>query len=157
VKPRGHDPHGRLRLFLLLLVAVATAGTAAELVLLEHYETVWQWTPLAVFGLGFLVTTAILLRPGRGGVRIFQGVMGLFVAAGGLGLYLHYRGNAEFELEMVPSLHGIGLFWEAMRGATPALAPGTMIQLGLLGLAATYRHPLLRSSMELRESTEEES
>ena len=32
-----------------------------------------------------------------------------------------------------------------LRGATPALAPGAMVQLGLLGLAFTFRHPVLET------------
>ena len=157
VKARSPEGHGRLRAFLLLILAMATAGTAVELALLGHYETIWQWTPLAVFGVGLAVTLTFLLRPRRSALRLFQTAMVLFIASGALGLYLHYRGNAEFELEMVPSLHGLNLFWEALRGATPALAPGTMIQLGLLGLATTYRHPLLRSSAELHDSTQEDT
>ena len=34
---------------------------------------------------------------------------------------------------MDPALHGLDLFWSALRGATPALAPGAMAQLGLIG------------------------
>ncbi|MFB3131882.1 MAG: hypothetical protein ACE10K_05095, partial [Rhodothermales bacterium] len=60
---------------------------------------------------------------------------------------------AEFELEMYPTLKGLELFWESIKGATPALAPGTMIQLGLLGWAYTYRHPALIKSIE-KTSTE---
>ena len=70
--------------------------------------------------------------------------MAAFVIAGVAGVILHYRGNAEFELEMHPAVRGFDLFRDAMMGATPALAPGTMAQLGLLGLASTYRHPRLR-------------
>jgi hypothetical protein len=40
-------------------------------------------------------------------------------------------------------LAGWELFKEAMTGATPALAPGAMVQLGLIGLAWSYRHPAL--------------
>jgi hypothetical protein len=69
--------------------------------------------------------------------------MVLSLVSGVLGAWLHYRGNVEFELEMEPALRGLTLFWRAMRGATPALAPGTMIQLGLVGLAYTFRHPAL--------------
>ena len=72
----------------------------------------------------------------------------LFVLSGLVGLILHYQGNAEFELEMYPSLNGLELFWEAIRGATPTLAPGTMIQLGLLGWVYTIRHPQLGSLKE---------
>jgi hypothetical protein len=60
-----------------------------------------------------------------------------------VGLYLHYRGNVEFALERDPSLSGARLLWKALRGATPALAPGALSQLGLLGLLYTYGHPAL--------------
>ena len=65
------------------------------------------------------------------------------LSSGVLGLYLHYRGNVEFELEMYSSLRGFELFWEALKGATPALAPAAMAHLGLVGLAYSYHHPLL--------------
>ena len=42
-----------------------------------------------------------------------------------------------------PFSGGVQLVWEALRGATPALAPGTMILLGLMGLLYCYRHPAL--------------
>ena len=66
-----------------------------------------------------------------------------FLATGVLGLILHFKGNVEFELELHPSMGGFELVWEGLRGAFPALAPGAMAQLGLLGLVACYRHPLL--------------
>jgi len=141
---------------LLALLGIATAGTGTELVLLEHYEDPWQWTPLVLLAVGLLVTAAVLVRPRARVLRVFQGVMLLFVAAGLLGLYLHYDGNVEFELEMVPELAGFELFWKSVRGATPALAPGTMIQLGLLGLIAIWRHPLLRTRMLLHNPEKEE-
>jgi hypothetical protein len=65
------------------------------------------------------------------------------VVVGVLGLYYHYHGNVEFALERNPSLRGTGLIWKALRGATPALAPGALAQLGLLGLLFCYRHPAL--------------
>jgi hypothetical protein len=46
------------------------------------------------------------------------------------------------------------LFREALSGATPALAPGTMVQFGLLGLLYTYRHPRLDAAE--RETRREE-
>lgn len=69
-----------------------------------------------------------------------------FVAAGLLGLYYHYTGNSEFELEMRPSMEGFELVWESLKGATPALAPGTLVQFGLLGLLHTFKHPLLAAA-----------
>jgi hypothetical protein len=137
-----------LRSALLVLFVVGSVGTGVELLLLGHTEDTWQWTPLVLMGLSVPALTWFLVRPGRAGGRTLQVLMGLFVVGGVIGLSLHYRGNAEFELEMYPSLEGFGLFWEAVRGATPVLAPGMLIELGLLGLAYTYRHPALDRSPE---------
>ena len=140
------DPYAPLRRVLLVLVLAGAGGLALELLLLEHYDSPWQWAPLALLALVLLVGGMVAARPGRRLLRAFQGLMALCAAAGLLGVYLHYSGNVEFELEDDPSRSGLVLFWEAIRGATPALAPGALAQLGLLGLAVTFRHPLLRSS-----------
>lgn len=141
---------GEVRRLLLALVLLGMIGLAAELVLLEHVESVWQWVPLAVLALGFAAGAALFLRPAAAAVHAFRAAMALFVAAGVLGLYLHFRGNVEFEREMDSGLRGLALVWEALRGATPALAPGSLAHLGLLGLACTYRHPALRREPEPR-------
>ena len=140
------DPYAPLRRFLLALVLAGAAGLALELLLLEHYDSPWQWAPLVLLALVLLVGGAVAVRPERRLLHAFRGLMALCTAAGVLGVYLHYRGNVEFELEDDPSRSGLVLFWEAIRGATPALAPGALSQLGLLGLAVAFRHPLLRSS-----------
>jgi hypothetical protein len=72
--------------------------------------------------------------------------MVLFVVAGALGVYYHYVANVDFQREVDPSVQGMALFWKAMSAKTPpALAPGAMAQLGLIGLAYTFRHPAGRS------------
>jgi hypothetical protein len=65
------------------------------------------------------------------------------VLAGLVGIFLHVRSNVEFELELRPSIEGRALVVETLRGAIPALAPGAMAQLGLLGLLVCFRHPAL--------------
>lgn len=120
-------------------------GTGIELVLLEHTEDFEQWIPLALFVLGFLLFLALLMRPTALSLRVFAICMAAFVIAGALGTWYHYVGNVEFELERTPELGGLALFRSAMGGATPALAPGTMIQLGLIGLLYTFRHPARRA------------
>jgi hypothetical protein len=141
---------GEVRRLLLALVLLGMIGLAAELVLLEHVESVWQWVPLAALALGFAAGAALFARPVPVAVHVFRVAMAVFVAAGVLGLYLHVRGNVEFEREMDSGLRGLALVWEALRGATPALAPGALAHLGLLGLACTYRHPALRRDREPR-------
>jgi hypothetical protein len=116
-------------------------GTGAELILLEHTEGLWQKAPLVLIPVGCATLGALVIKPSIAGVRVFQAAMGLFVASGVAGVLLHYQGNVEFERELRPGAAGLELFWEAMKGATPALAPGTMILLGALGFAYTYQHP----------------
>lgn len=138
---RESGPLKALRAGVLFIFALGAVGTGAELVLLEHTEDVWQWSPLVLLAASAPVLLWLVILGGRASVRTFQAIMALFVVSGFLGLMLHYRGNVEFEIEMYPTLSGAKLFWEALKGATPALAPGTMLQLGLLGLAFTYNHP----------------
>ena len=128
----------------LLLVAflVSLIGTGAELLLLEHFEGFWQIIPLALMGLGLLVLTWFILAHSRLSCQVFQGVMLLFMISGVLGFALHYIGNMAFELEMYPAMEGMELIWETLKGATPVLAPGTMIATGLLGWAYTLSWPV---------------
>ncbi len=130
----------------MAILLMGLLGTGVELLLLEHTEGFWQWVPLFLIAIGVIVSCWAVLYPGRRNIRVLQGTMILFLLSGLVGFILHYQGNTEFELEMYPSLKGMELFWEAIQGATPTLAPGTMIQLGLLGLVYTHRHPQLGSS-----------
>jgi hypothetical protein len=69
-----------------------------------------------------------------------------YVLAAGVGLYLHLKANVEFELELRPTMADTELILETLKGAIPALAPGVMVQLGLLGLLACFRHPALMTA-----------
>jgi hypothetical protein len=130
-----------LRGLLLLIVLVGAAGLVAELLLLEHYEEWTQWLPLAVLGGVVISATLVWLRPVPATLLSFRALMTIALATGIAGLVLHYTGNREFELERDGALGGWPLVWESLRGATPALAPGALIQLALIGLAFTWRHP----------------
>ena len=132
-----------LRQLVLALVLIGIVGLEVELALLRHAESFSQWIPHLVLIVGLMSTIIMALRPVTTTLRVFQAVMVAFVVVGLLGLYFHYRGNVEFALERDPSLSGVRLLWKALRGATPALAPGALSQLGLLGLLYTYRHPAL--------------
>lgn len=130
-----------LRRVLLLIVVVGTVGLVAELLLLEHYEEWTQWLPLAVLAAVLISALLVWARPARGTIVMFRAIMWIALVTGIVGLALHFTGNREFELERDGSLGGWPLVWESLRGATPALAPGALIQLALLGLALTWRHP----------------
>ncbi len=134
-----------LRALILSVLLAGMLGTLAELYLLEHTEDWWQLVPLYLLGMGPFVVVWSMLQPSPASLRSLQALMALYVLAGLLGTYQHYTGNAEFELAMYPSRAGFELFWESLKGATPALAPGTMTMFGLLGLVAIFRHPGLAS------------
>ena len=137
------DSPTTIRQLLLGLVIFGGVGLVVELLLLDHTDSWEKWIPFVVLAITLIASVGIAVRPGRGMLRAFQGSMLLCVAAGTLGLYFHYRGNVEFELERDSTLHGLALFWDAIRGATPTLAPGALAQLGLMGLIYSYRHPVL--------------
>ena len=103
-----------------------------------HTEGFWQQAPLGLIAAALATLTWHGWTRSRGGLRAFQVTMLLSAVSSAGGIILHYRGNVQFELEMSPGLGGFALFKEAMRGATPALAPGTMILLGCLGLVYVF-------------------
>ncbi len=133
----------KIRGFILAIFLFAMLGAGTELLLLEHTEDYWQLTPLLLMAGCLLVLGWHAKARAKTSLRAFQVVMLLFIVGGFAGLILHFQGNMEFELEMYPSIETTELIWKSLKGATPALAPGAMIQLGLLGLAFTYRHPIL--------------
>jgi hypothetical protein len=137
------DPLSLLRRGLLALLWLGFVGVLAELLLLEHYDGATQWIPLVLLAVAIVVTGWHWWSGRRASLRAFQVVMLLFVAAGLVGIALHIRGNVEFERELSPGLGGFDFWWEVLHGATPTLAPGTLVQFGLLGLLYAYRHPAL--------------
>ena len=132
----------RLRTLLLALLTFGMIGTGVDLVLLDHYEDAWQWPPLALMGLGLTIVAWVAVKGGSTSLAALRWTMVLFIAAGAAGLLLHYNGNREFQKELDPVLSGWPLFVKVVTAkAPPALAPAGMIQLGLLGLLFTYKHP----------------
>jgi hypothetical protein len=124
-----------IRRILLGTFVLGVVGTAAELLLLEHIDGWQQIIPVALLASAVVVLGVQLLRPSRTANTLFLLLMCLFLAAGPVGVALHFQGNAEFEREMYPDMSGFELMRKTMTGATPVLAPGTMALLGLVGVA----------------------
>jgi hypothetical protein len=142
-----------MRKLLCAIVVLGMSGTMAELILLNHTEDVRQWIPLALLAAALFVFGWHTVSRAPISMRLLRWLMIAFVGAGLVGIYFHYQGSAEFKLESNPSLRGWALFWAAIRAKTPPLlAPGAMIQLGLLGWAYTYKNPALFRSEKQGES-----
>lgn len=130
--------HRTIRRALAGIFVLGSAGLIAELLLIGHVADPWQQAPLVLIALSLVALGWQALRPSAASQRLLQAAMLLLVLGGAAGVVLHYRSNVEFEMEMYPSLSGLQLFCEAMTGAIPALAPGALVQLGLLGLVYSY-------------------
>jgi hypothetical protein len=132
-----------MRWLVLSVFVLGVLGTGTELLFLGHIIGVDQLIPVVLLVMSFLVLVWHGIERKSASLRAFQITMILLLAAGFLGTGFHYWANEKFELEAEPNMKGMALLSKVMTGAAPALAPGAMIQLGLLGLIYTFRHPAL--------------
>jgi hypothetical protein len=137
-----------LRRAILAILVIVLIGTEAELFLLKHIEDYWQLVPIVLIPLTLVILAWHGLSQGRAALRALQLVMALALVSGGIGVIQHYRANLVDAAESDPSLSGKALYVKAVAGSIPALAPGTMVQIGLLGLAFAFRHPRLRTNAD---------
>ena len=129
-----------IRTILLAILALGLIGTGTELLFLRHDEDLLQLVPLVLIAAGVIAIIWYGISGSPWSTRALRSTMVAFIAAGGLGIALHYQANKEFTKEVDPSIEGFAMFKKAMQSKTPpAMAPGSMAQLGLLGLACTYR------------------
>ena len=124
----------RVSQLLTLILLVGVVGTLADLLLLGHVEGWQQLVPVVLLGLGVVVAVWHLAAMRSVSLRAVQWLGGLYVVSGLLGLWFHYEGNLEFEREMAPDAAGWPLIKAVLTGATPSLAPGTMVWFGALAL-----------------------
>jgi hypothetical protein len=128
-----------LRRVIVGVLLLGMGGLFAELLLLAHYEDLLQRIPLAVLALGLMAMVLDVAVPRTWTSRLVQLAMAMFVVAGLLGMFFHFRGSREFQLEMDPALGGFDLVWHVLRAKSPpTLSPGTMVQMGILGLGYAY-------------------
>jgi len=133
-----------VRRSLLAVLVLGMVGTGVELFLIAHYEDTLQLVPLATIAIAVAVLIWHIVKNDALSVRALQATMVLFLLAGAAGMWFHFRGGAEFQLEIDAAQSRWDIFAKVMRAkAPPVLASGVMVQLGLLGLLYAYRHPAL--------------
>ena len=137
---RSMSTLGVVRRLLAFVLLLGMTGTLVELLLVGHDEGAIQFVPLVLLVVGVANVCWRMITGSRASAVVLRAVMVLFLAAGIAGVYFHYRANVEFQLETDPSLAGRALLWGVLQAKVPpALAPGVLVQLGLIGLAYTYR------------------
>ena len=135
----------RIRRLILGLLTFGLAALALELMAIGHYEDAWQLVPVALIALALVAIAWHVIGGGAAGLTVLQILLVLIIASGATGIFLHYQANAEFQRDIDPGLSGWEVFTKTMHAiAPPALAPGVMTQLGLLGLIYIYQHPARR-------------
>jgi len=143
----GADRIGLLRVWILGVLALGLLGTVTELVLLEHYEQPLQLVPVVLIALAIVVTVWHVLKRDSASLMVLLVLMALFVLAGFAGVAAHFYGSAEFQLDLDPNMTRWELLEKVLRAkAPPLLAPGMMMQLGLLGLAYVFSDSRYRRS-----------
>jgi hypothetical protein len=129
----------RLRLWVLGVIVLGLLGTMTELLLLEHDEQALQFVPLVLMVLGAATLAWYAATKDSASLRSLQVVMGLFVLSGFAGMAAHFNGSAEYQLELNSDLSTWELLDKIVHAkAPPLLAPGMMMQMGLLGLAYAF-------------------
>ena len=149
--PRESTTLTSIRTFLLISLTLGIAGTGGELILLGHIESTTQWIPMVALGAAVPLLLWHVAAPGKASVRALQLLMVAFVIVGVVGVGLHYDGNVEFERELHPEDGGMMFLQHVVAGATPVLAPGSMVLLGLVGMAHAYRHPSAAGGADRKE------
>ena len=130
-----------LRVAILGVLLLGITGTVIELLLLEHDEAdkPLQFVPLILIAAGVAAIIWELARPGLASLTTLAVVMVLYVLSSFVGFLAHFYGSAEFVLDLNPEAGTLEILEKALHAkAPPLLAPGMMMQLGLLGLAYVY-------------------
>ncbi|HRQ77121.1 MAG TPA: hypothetical protein PLY94_00860 [Gemmatimonadaceae bacterium] len=141
-----------IRRGVLAVLVFGCVGLIGELVLLEHYAEINQLPPLLLCTAMIVAVIVHWVGNGAKSVRALQVVALMMVLSGALGMYFHGEENLEHatrDAEEYGEATSGSAFWiNVVKGDAPALAPGTMIQFGLLALLYAYRHPALKRPEE---------
>ena len=112
-----------MRRLLLMVVTIGMVGTAADLLLLEHYEEAWQLPPLVLIAFGLLVVAWLFVSTAACRDR-HEGLDGLLRCDGMIGILLHYSGNSEFQREIDPTIQGWALIQAVRSEGAAGAGPG---------------------------------
>ena len=136
------DLERQLRRLILALLTFGLAATVVDLFGLAHYKETWQMVPIVFIVLTLVAVLWHVFTGSTTSLQVLRMLMPILILVGMTGVFLHMKGSMAFQLEANPDLTGWTLLTKILRAkAPPALAPGIMVQLGLLGSIYGYKHP----------------
>ena len=136
------DLERTLRRLILALLTFGLSATIVDLFGLAHYEEAWQIVPIAFISLSLLIVLWHVATGSSASLLTLRMLMPMLIIVGLVGVFLHLKGSYAFQIEANPDLAGWAMLKKLLRAkAPPALAPGVMVQLGLLGTIYGYKHP----------------
>ena len=130
-----------LRRGLWILAGATFVGTAAELALIGHRESLVQGLPFVLCGIGAVAAGLGALQPRVGPLWAVRTVAGFVLLGATFGIWEHLEHNHAFAAEIQPNATTSELLVLALTGASPLLAPGALGVGGALLALASWRHP----------------
>lgn len=128
-----------LRRGLWFLAGMTFVGTAAELALIGHRETLVQWLPFVLCAIGAVAAGVGALQPRSVTLWAVRAVAALVLLGSGFGIWEHLEHNHAFASEIQPNAGTFELLTLAVTGASPLLAPGALAVGGSLLALASWR------------------
>jgi hypothetical protein len=131
-----------IRASLLGILLFGLVGLIVELVFLRHTEGILELVPIWLMAASLVVVLWDAVRRSSVSRGLLLAMMIGFVVVGIAGTWLHYRANVGFERESNPGATTGEVYKKAVMGATPTLAPGALVELGLVGLLFALLQPV---------------
>jgi hypothetical protein len=147
------DSAALLRGGIVALAALGVAGLLIELAFLRHWSTIGALVVWPTLVAAALAVVALARRPAPGRVRVVRWLALAVVVVGVVGMVLHVNENliaGPLDRNYASTWDSLSLLEQLLLAVTggvgpaPALAPGSMSELGLAIALATVRHPALR-------------
>ena len=133
----------QLRRYLLIISAGIFVMTITELIFVSHWNVSIQYLPFALCTFGLIVLGLAYFQPSAGTYKSLRWSMIIIGACSFIGFFEHIYTNYSFWLEIQPEATSMELLTNTFNGGIPILAPGILLLGAVIGLTATYQHPLL--------------
>lgn len=155
METHGVTPRSTVHRLLLSLVAAGVVGTAAELWFAEHSDGARQLIPWFMLAVIAALAAMTAVRPSHTVVRAVRVALVALIASATYGVYLHLDKNWYVAEQRYPDAGLPTLIREALQGQRRVLAPGNLVLLGFVLVAASLTTPTREPSVSSVAATQD--